>query len=192
MREARIVERNTNLEGIRLALPASVFVEAVKLALVPRKPIENLDKARCLRCASVQPHYAAVDHLTAWWNETAPTDVRSAFSFMLYVKMLAGVDYFWASGDREEGYVSEATMARHGSGKGEARILGNIILVFYRAPTTYSQNGFSALKVDGSHGVEGGLPAGLSGEELVAADAYDALHDFPTRFADLWKKLQNG
>ncbi len=81
-------------------------------------------------------------------------------------------------------------MARYGSVRGEAVVLDSIIVVFYRAPTAFGRAGFSALKVDGSHGVEGGLPEWLSGEELIATDAYDSLHEFPSRFANLWTKLQ--
>lgn len=69
-------------------------------------------------------------------------------------------------------------------------ILDKIILVFYRAPTMNAHRWFSAPNVDGTHGAEGGLPEWLSAEELLATDAYDALHEFPSRFDDLWVKLQ--
>lgn len=174
------------LEVGALALPARVFVEAIRLATVPRSPIEQQATAIGLRCAAVQPHYTAVDYLTAWWNDTAQPELRCAFGFTPYVK----VDVGWASGDREEGYVSDGAMSRAGCTRGVAMLRDRITVVFYRKPTMNQHRWFTAPNVDGSRGAEGGLPAGLSAEELLAADAYDALHEFPSRFGDLWAELQ--
>ncbi|MCA8050692.1 hypothetical protein [Burkholderia arboris] len=171
----------------RLALPARVFVEAVRLAAVPRCRIEEPMLNEGLRRAVVQPHYAAVDYLTAWWNNTAPHNLRGAFSFTPYVKVHVG----WASGDREEGYVSDEAMLRVGYTRGVATLQDKVMVVFYRAPTTNEHRWFSAPNVDGSHGAEGDLPAWLSAEELLASDAYDALHDFQFRFDELWLNLQS-
>ncbi|WP_240202933.1 hypothetical protein [Burkholderia sp. LMG 13014] len=171
----------------RLALPARVFAEAVRLAAAPRRPIEDLATGEGLRREAVQSQYAAVDHLTAWWNETAPADLRGAFSFTPYVK----VDVGWASGDREEGYVSEETMLRARGRRGEAMVLDSIVIVFYRTPMMNAHRWFSAPSVDGGHGVEASLPDWLSAEELLSTDAYDALHGFPSRFGELWVNLQN-
>ncbi|MEX3555971.1 MAG: hypothetical protein VB131_05065 [Burkholderia gladioli] len=178
---------SSNPETQRLALPSRVFVEAVRLAAVPRCPIEEQALDEGLRHAAVQTHYAAVDYLTAWWNDTAPHDLRGAFSFTPYVKVHIG----WASGDSEEGYVSEEAMLRTGCSRGVATLQDRIMVVFYRTPTTDEHRWFSAPNVDGSRGAEGGLPARLSAEELLATDAYDALHEFPFRFDELWANLQS-
>jgi hypothetical protein len=187
----------TQLEGTRLAMPAHVFVEAVKLASAPRTPIEGFvagfvdlpGEAQGLRGAAVQARYAAVDHITAWWNATAPESVRGAVSFMPYVKVQAGEETWWASGAIEEGYVSDAEF-QAGSTRGHALVLERVVLIFVRAPVVDPAWWFSAASVDGGHGVEGGLPDGLSAHELVATDAYDALHEFPSRFDALWSELQ--
>ncbi|CAJ6617344.1 Uncharacterised protein [Burkholderia pseudomallei] len=176
---------SSNQEAGPLALPATVFVEAVRLAAVPRRPIEDQALDEGLRHEAVQSRYAAVDHLTAWWNETGPAELRGAFSFTPYVKVHVG----WASGDREEGYVGEESMLRLAGSRGVATLQDRIMVVFYRTPTTSEHRWFCAPNVDGSHGAEGGLPAWLSAEELLATDAYDALHEFPFRFGELWTNL---
>ncbi|MBN3729329.1 hypothetical protein [Burkholderia sp. Tr-20390] len=177
----------SNPEPLRLTLPASVFAEAVRLAAEPRRAIEHQALNQGLRLAVVQPTYAAVEHLTAWWNDTAPLELRGAFSFTPYVKVHAG----WASGDREEGYVSEQAMLRIVRTGGVATLQDVIVIVFYSTPTMNEHRWFSAPNVAGGHGAEGGLPAWLSAEELLATDAYDALHEFPFRFAELWENLQS-
>ncbi|ABO60187.1 hypothetical protein LA345_36810 (plasmid) [Burkholderia vietnamiensis] len=178
---------SSNEDAGRLALPAHVFIEAVRLAAVPRRPVEGHALDEGLRGACVHPRYAAVDYLTDWWNHTAPSELRGAFSFTPYVKVRVG----WASGDIEEGYVSEKAMAQTEGKRGEATLLDRIVLVFYRKPTTNGHRWFAAPRVDGSHGAEGVLPAWLAAEELLATDAYDALHEFPFRFDDLWGHLQS-
>lgn len=169
----------------RLAMPPRVFVAAVRLAAVPRAPLADPEAEAGVRCAAIQPRYAAVDHLVTWWNDTAPAELRGAFSFTPYVKVHQG----WASGDREEGYVSDAVMARATRPGGGAALGVWILIEFCRKPVS-NGHWFSAPSVDGGHGVEGGLPDGLSAEASLAADAYDALHEFPSRFGDLWDTLQ--
>ncbi|HEP6431461.1 TPA: hypothetical protein VDB83_005793 [Burkholderia cenocepacia] len=175
----------SNQAPLRLALPASVFVEAVRMAAEPRGPIESQTLQKGVRHAVADSQYAAVDVLTAWWNATAPHQLRGAFSFMPYVKVNEG----WASGDMEEGLVGEESMLRLGRTGTVATLHDAVIVLFYRAPTTNAHRWFSAPAVDGSGSTEGSLPARLSAEQLLATDAYDALHEFPIRFGELWERL---
>ncbi|WP_334043701.1 hypothetical protein [Burkholderia ambifaria] len=175
----------SNPEPLRLTLPASVFVEAVRMAAKPRCPIESQVLQKGVRHAVAESQYAAVDLLTTWWNETAPPELRGAFSFMPYVKVHDG----WASGDIEEGYVGEEAMLRMRCTRAVATLQDTVMVWFYRTPTMNMHRWFYAPSVDGSHSAEGGLPAWISAEQMLATDAYDALHEFPFRFGGIWADL---
>lgn len=160
----------------RLLLPDEIFAQAVSMAQLER--------------AGFAAKYTAVDHLVWWWNHTAPWGVRMAETFMYYVRRPPaeiGGPIVWDSGDVQEGPVSEQLMAESTSVAAEAEMAGGAVrLVFYARPETHTRVGadgwFAAKKVDGTEGASGGLPADLTGAQVLASDAYDALHTFQARF----------
>lgn len=146
-----------------IAMPAAVFIEAVRLA----REVSTPD---------------AIKLITSWWDKEAPESLRGAFSFMFYVD--CGEDGWW-SGCAEEGRVDRNNMRANGF---SAATLDDIVIEFYREPVTV-ESWFGATRMDDTFGHEGGVSYPVSGAGVALKDSENALYAFPFRFPELWAKL---
>ncbi|MHD0644942.1 hypothetical protein ACYPKM_04905 [Pseudomonas aeruginosa] len=155
----------------RIAMPAQVFVDAVRMANSP--------------CSGQQEPLAAVQHLTKWWNEASTTELRCAYGFALYSRFGGG----WISGNPEEGWIDSGTWDKHARPAAEASLLdGDMTFVFFKRAVDEG-HGFHAEAVDGSHGFSGGLGSSdSSGNEILTRSALEALSLVPIRFPEAWRR----
>lgn len=155
-----------------IQIPASIFVEAVRMASIPLHKDHR--------------SHPAVECITDWWNATSEPEFQHAYGFALYVNF--GED--WLSGNPEEGWVDTATWVRNSKPKAQASLgQGCMTFVFFKKAVD-DQHCFDAKAVDGSDGFSGGKGADeASGNSILIRYAHEALSLVPDRFPELWRSV---